>query len=146
MLEVERDYSLDAMLMALSTLSQFESTHATAVVPMLVRKRACRRDCSLGLPNLRSRLATLLTSHPVRPFAWRALRSALSIVSDSQALISWLQFVLLKQTIDLHFGSQCWAVATRSLLRIRTGILPSVAERTPSRLLATLFAKDESHA
>jgi hypothetical protein len=39
------------MLMALSTLSQFESTHATAVVPMLVRTWACHRDCSLGLSS-----------------------------------------------------------------------------------------------
>jgi hypothetical protein len=131
--------------MALSTLSQFESTHATAVVPTLVRIWACHSACSLGRPNLRSRLSMLITSPPARSFARRALRSALSIVSDSQALLSWPLFVLLKQTTVVNFGSQCSAVAVRSLLRIQMGILLLVAEHMPSQLPATLFAKGEPH-
>jgi hypothetical protein len=129
------------MLMALSTLSQFESTHATAIVPIPVRTSAYRHDCSLGLPNLRSHLATSLIFPLGQPFAQRAPRLALSIVLDCQALISWLLFVLPKQMIAVHFGSQCWAAATRSLLRNRMGILLSVVERRPFRLPVTLFAE-----
>src|SRR5690349_5686169 len=104
---LERVDSLDAMLMALRTLSQFESTHATATVPVLVRRGACHRDCSLGLANLRCRLSTLPTSPPARPSARRALHSALSVASDSQALISLLLFVLPKPMIAAGFVSQC---------------------------------------
>jgi hypothetical protein len=140
LLELECDYPLDAMWMALRTLSQFESTHATATVPVLVRTRACHRDCRQGLPNLRCRLATLPTSPPARPFAPRARRSALSTASDSQALTALLLFGLLKQMIAVDFVSQCLAGATRSPWRIPMGISLWAADRTPYHCPATLFA------